>query len=170
MPEMRKTHSGGDESGTQSTPETTMTEYVICEKQELLDIADAIRTKTGSSTKMSLSNMESAIKGLKIGGLSNISIRFPEFDGLGAERFYYTTVDSTGKIALTSVPINELSDKTIQVIRGSVCYCDHNHFNGGTFVIPTNAKVTVLHNGNAFFVHQDISTSITLEYASNAPQ
>ena len=170
MPEMRKTHSGGDGSGTQSTPETTITEYVICEKQELLNIADAIRTKTGSNAKMLLSNMDETIKGLKIGGLSNISIHFPEFSGLGAERLHYTTVDSTGKITLTSVSINELSNKTIKVIRGSVCYCDQSHFNGTTFVIPTNAKITVLNNGYAFFVHQDISTSVTLEYASNAPQ
>lgn len=57
MPEMRKTHSGGDESGTQSTPETTITEYVICEKQSLVELANKVREMGGASGSLNLGQL-----------------------------------------------------------------------------------------------------------------
>ncbi len=43
-------------------------EYLICSKQELVDIADAVRTKTGSTDTFVIGELPQAISGIETGG------------------------------------------------------------------------------------------------------
>ena len=43
-----------------------MAEYVICEKSELTAVADAIRTRTGSTGMLKLENVPTEISEMKI--------------------------------------------------------------------------------------------------------
>lgn len=58
MAEERKTHSGGVVDGDQTTtPETTTTEYVICEKQSLVELANKVREMGGASGSLNLGQL-----------------------------------------------------------------------------------------------------------------
>lgn len=43
-------------------------EYLICDKQELIAIADAVRTKTGSTDTYTVSELPDAIEAIEAGG------------------------------------------------------------------------------------------------------
>ena len=48
-----------------------MSEFVICEKDELVNVADAIRGKTGKSEEMTLDQMVTEIEGISGGGVDD---------------------------------------------------------------------------------------------------
>lgn len=54
MAEERKTHSGGVTDGDQTT---TTTEYVICEKQSLVELANKVREMGGASGSLNLGQL-----------------------------------------------------------------------------------------------------------------
>ena len=56
-----------------------MSDFVICEKQQLVDVADAIRSKTGSSDSMKLDAIDTIIESLKIGGVDGYRIQSGSF-------------------------------------------------------------------------------------------
>lgn len=56
-----------------------MSDLVICEKQQLVDVADAIRSKTGNSDSMKLDSIDSIIETLKIGGVEGYRIQSGSF-------------------------------------------------------------------------------------------
>lgn len=60
-----------------------MSELVIAEKQDLVDIADAIRTKTGTTDTFTLSEMPQIITSISGGGaeLVNVSITSTNWSG-----------------------------------------------------------------------------------------
>ena len=57
------------EEPTPDIPEVNTTPKVICEKQDLINIADAIRTKTCKSDSLSLEQMATEIEGIEAGGI-----------------------------------------------------------------------------------------------------
>ena len=56
-----------------------MSDLVICDKQQLVDVADAIRSKTGSSDVMKLDSIDSIIEALKIGGVDGYRMQSGSF-------------------------------------------------------------------------------------------
>ena len=56
-----------------------MSDLVICEKQQLVDVANAIRSKTGSSDSMKLDSIDGIIEALKIGGVDGYRMQSGSF-------------------------------------------------------------------------------------------
>jgi hypothetical protein len=49
-------------------------EYVICDKTELVAVADAIREKTGSTDDLTVSGLASAVSGIEAGGSGGVAV------------------------------------------------------------------------------------------------
>lgn len=97
---------------------------VICEREDIVAIADAVRNKTGNSDEMTLGEIASGINGIEAGGSGGGSVE-------------------TCTVTLIINP----SPYTEEGIKGDVCYTymnsDGSIINFSDYIIPTTRQITL---------------------------
>lgn len=83
-----------------------MTEYVIAQKQDLVNIAEAIRSKTGKETPMSIYDMPKEISSVIAGGEGEIAVQSKTVNPTESQQII---MPDSGYDALSSVTVNAIS-------------------------------------------------------------
>lgn len=139
---------------------------VLCEREDLVAIADAIRGKTGETAEMSLAAMPGKINGINGGEIiyeGSCTVTFPN-NNLGAS-FYFITPN--GNFGSKIYPPSN-SSFTIQVLKNTILMSDVFCFGENTYIIegqPCTLVKSLNEDGYGIVVHGDV----VLRYADNAP-
>ena len=150
-----------------------MADLVICEKQDLVDIADAIRGKNGSSSPMSISDMKDAIYNISSGGASieTCTLKFPRLGSTANElisstsRTYFTVFLGSGiKCSSNLTQILCYDGVTLEVVKGAMIYNDS--YDIGSTLACDNNIIAVDSRSGIYIVKGDA----TFTLSDNAPQ
>lgn len=115
---------------------------VLCESQDLVNIADAIRFKTGTTGEMYLDDMPARIKG--ISGIETVDVTFPR--GIIPTVYYTNAYGEFVSEDFGDYPTENLI--TITCVKNSVIAADVAAcFDGSTYIIPDTTYATALKIG-----------------------
>lgn len=101
-------------------------EYVICDKTDLVAVADAIRGKTGSTDDLTVGGLTSAVSGIESGGSGGVTVSeliTVTFETIGNEEWGGSTTLYPINIGyLTIDENNTLCRKTVSGLSGSISF------------------------------------------------
>lgn len=128
---------------------------VICNKQDIINIADNIRSVTQTSGTMTLNEMARELNATDTTRIFNVN--FPQ-SATGAT-IYYTGAGCKLKTATID------GGATIRVINGTIIYANMDIFDGHSFVFPDNQTSYTKISNRAFVAHM----SFKFTYDDGAP-
>lgn len=139
---------------------------VLCEREDLVAIADAIRGKTSETAEMSLAAMPGKINGINGGEIiyeGSCTVTFP--NGNASAILYFIKPDSS----FTSMNIPSISSSwSIQVLKNTILMSNIRIFGEDTYTVEGQPCTLIKPHGGescGMVVHSDI----VLGYADNAP-
>lgn len=135
---------------------------IICEKEDLIDIADAIRSQTGLVQPMTLNEMASTISSLDVGYINNLSAYVtPQMFGAIGDG----VADDTAAIqaALDASSYVYIPDGTYMI---NATYAGYGYMNEGgikphsnqTIVMSQNATLKAIKNSTGFYNIVNLNT------------
>lgn len=135
---------------------------VICNRSDLVAIADAIRNKTGSNNLMTLGEMDEAIVDISGGSITHLptcKVIFPAFTP--GETLYYTDEFLQPQVYYRYNDVGQGLE--INVVQNSIIVSNMSVFDGSTYLYDDEDIIRI--NPNSIIVCSDVSFS----YADNAP-
>lgn len=133
------------------------TELILCKKQELVEIAEAVRNKTGNSKTMLLTEIPSQINSIQSSFQNKCELYFPE-NGMGGCTIYYTDISGAAcEHVLSGQPTY------LYVLKDSIVTCSNSIFDNITFIVDKTQSDVL--NWSSIRVRY----ATQLEYADGAP-
>lgn len=139
---------------------------VLCEREDLVAIADAIRGKSSETAEMSLAAMPGKIAGISGGQTvyeGSCTVTFPN-NNLGVS-FYF--IDPNGSFGSKITPPSN-SSFSIQILKNTILMADMRCFGKYTYICegqPCTPIEPANRDGCGIVVHGDVA----LRYSDNAP-
>lgn len=133
------------------------TELILCKKQELVDVAEAVRNKTGNSKTMLLTEIPNQINSIQSSFQSKCELYFPE-NGMSGCTIYYTDISGAAREHVLSGQPTHL-----YVLKDSIVTCSSAIFDNITFIIDATQS-DVLNRSSI-----RVRYATQLEYADGAP-
>ena len=127
-----------------------MAELIIANKAELVEIADAVRSKTGKIDAMSLVEIASDINSISVGGSADIETTTVDVYDLGYIYYVCATVYKDGQLTYEQYDYNQNDYYIENVVIGSV-----------VTVCSSNDEARVL--TNATHLYYDYSSTMTFQ-------